>query len=74
MEQKLSLRSTISPSSAKIIPFPVVLAEETVILPVKVPVVALTVPPDRMIVVDFLHVRVDLPARFAALGEGDTGE
>ena len=27
--------------------------------------------PDRMIVVDFLHVRMDLPARLAALGEGD---
>jgi len=24
-----------------------------------------------MIVVDFLHVRMDLPARLAALGEGD---
>ncbi|MEI2670654.1 MAG: hypothetical protein V9G13_05905 [Marmoricola sp.] len=30
--------------------------------------------PDRMIVVDFLHVRMDLPARLAALGEGDSGE
>jgi plasmid stabilization system protein ParE len=27
--------------------------------------------PDRMIVVDFLHVRMDLPARLAALGEGE---
>jgi len=26
---------------------------------------------DRMIIVDFLHVRMDLPARLAALGEGD---
>ena len=26
--------------------------------------------PDRMIVIDFLHVRVDLPARLAALGDG----
>lgn len=27
--------------------------------------------PDRMIVVDFLHVRMDLPARLAALGGGE---
>ena len=27
--------------------------------------------PDRMVVVDVLHVRMDLPARLAALGEGD---
>lgn len=26
--------------------------------------------PKRMIVVDFLHVRMDIPARLAALGEG----
>lgn len=26
--------------------------------------------PDRMIVIDILHVRTDLPARLAALGEG----
>ncbi|MBE2274835.1 MAG: type II toxin-antitoxin system RelE/ParE family toxin [Rhodobacteraceae bacterium] len=25
--------------------------------------------PDRMIVVDFLHIRMDLPARLAALGD-----
>lgn len=30
--------------------------------------------PGRMIVVDLLHVRMDLPARLAALGEGDSGE
>ena len=33
--------------------------------------VVLIAGPDRMIVVDFLHVRIDLPARVAALGEGD---
>lgn len=26
--------------------------------------------PDRMVVIDVLHVRADLPARLAALGEG----
>ena len=29
---------------------------------------------DRMIVIDFLHVRKDLPARLDVLGEGDSGE
>ena len=26
--------------------------------------------PDRMVIVDFLHVRMDIPARLAAFGEG----
>ena len=26
--------------------------------------------PERMVVVDFLHVRMDIPARLAALGDG----
>lgn len=26
--------------------------------------------PERMVIVDFLHVRMDIPARLAALGEG----
>jgi toxin ParE1/3/4 len=28
--------------------------------------------PERMVIVDFLHVRMDLPARLAGLGEGET--
>lgn len=28
--------------------------------------------PDRMVVVDFLHVRADLPARLTALGDPET--
>lgn len=27
---------------------------------------------EQMIVVDFLHVRMDLPARLASLGDGET--